>query len=115
MIQVIKSSRAMTAMALLAATLGSFATGTAAGEESAERGRALVEAYCARCHAVGDAGESPMREAPPFRTLHERYPAEDLEEALAEGIVGGHPAMPEFTFAPEQVADIIAYLNSLAQ
>jgi hypothetical protein len=32
--------------------------------------------------------------APPFRTLHERYPVENLEEPLAEGIISGHPSMP---------------------
>ena len=51
--------------------------------------------------------------APPFRTLHERYPVDDLEEPLAEGIVTGHPTMPEFRFDPGQVGDIIAYLKSL--
>jgi cytochrome c len=40
--------------------------------------------------------------APPFRTLHERYPVEDLVEPLAEGIVTGHPTMPEFRFDPGQ-------------
>ena len=54
-----------------------------------------------------------MKAAPPFRTLHSRYPVESLEESLAEGIVTGHPAMPEFQFDPEQVGDVIAYLKSL--
>jgi cytochrome c len=37
----------------------------------------------------------------------------DLEEALAEGIVSGHPAMPEFVFEPDDVSAIIAYIQSL--
>ena len=53
------------------------------------------------------------RFAPPFRTLHERYPVEDLEESLSEGITTGHPSMPEFRFDPEQIGDIIAYLKTL--
>jgi cytochrome c len=80
---------------------------------SAAKGHAIVSAHCARCHAVGRTGESPLKAAPPFRTLHLRYPVESLEESLAEGIVTGHPAMPEFRFSPEQVGDIIAYLKSL--
>ena len=36
-------------------------------------GQVLVEGYCADCHAIGLAGDSPHPEAPPFRTLHERY------------------------------------------
>ena len=49
----------------------------------------------------------------PLRTLHERYPVESLEEPLAEGIITGHPSMPEFQLDPGQVADVIAYLKSL--
>jgi mono/diheme cytochrome c family protein len=79
----------------------------------AQRGLAIVRANCARCHAVEKVGSSPLKAAPPFRTLHSRYPVESLEESLAEGIVTGHPAMPEFQFDPDQVGDVIAYLKSL--
>ena len=51
--------------------------------------------------------------APPFRTLHDRYPVESLQDLLAEGIVTGHPSMPEFRLDPSRVADVIAYLKSL--
>ena len=60
-------------------------------------------------------GASPLKIAPPFRTLHERYPVESLQESLAEGIVTGHPTMPEFRLDPGQVTDVIAYLKSLEQ
>lgn len=56
---------------------------------------------------------SPLEIAPPFRTLHERYPVETLEEALAEGIVTGHPSMPQFSFEADQVGDFIAFLKTL--
>jgi len=78
-----------------------------------QRGLVLLRADCSRCHAIGLVGNSPLKIAPPFRTLHERYPVEDLEEPLAEGIITGHPTMPEFRFDPGQVGDIIAYLKSL--
>jgi cytochrome c len=38
---------------------------------------------------------------------------ETLEEPLAEGIVTGHPTMPEFSFASDQIGDFIAFLKSL--
>jgi mono/diheme cytochrome c family protein len=38
---------------------------------------------------------------------------ESLAEALAEGIVTGHPTMPEFALDPAQVNDFVAYLKSL--
>ncbi|SRR5271154_3255538 len=78
-----------------------------------QRGLKLVSNNCARCHAVDKVSESPLKIAPPFRTLHLRYPIENLEEPLAEGIVTGHPTMPEFSFDPGQVGDIIAYLKTL--
>ena len=52
-----------------------------------------------------------MSKAPPFRTLHLRYPIDSLEEALAEGIRTGHRAMPEFALSNHQVQDLIAYLS----
>jgi cytochrome c len=80
---------------------------------SEQRGFVFVDTHCARCHAVDKVSPSPLKIAPPFRTLHERYPVESLEESLAEGIVTGHPTMPEFRLDPGQVDDVIAYLKSL--
>jgi hypothetical protein len=40
-------------------------------------------------------------------------PEGDDAEALAEGIVTGHPSMPEFRLDPGQVQDVISYLKSL--
>ena len=74
-----------------------------------------MRAHCAKCHSVDRVGASPLKIAPPFRTLHERYPVETLQEVLAEGIVTGHPSMPEFQLDPGQVGDVIAYLKSLEQ
>ncbi|KQT59893.1 hypothetical protein ASG52_19330 [Methylobacterium sp. Leaf456] len=80
---------------------------------STRRGESIALATCARCHAVGRVGVSPLTEAPPFRDLHRRYPVEDLAEALAEGIVTGHPTMPEFRLDPDEAQNLIAYLKTL--
>lgn len=80
---------------------------------SVEQGRHLALLYCAKCHAIDKVSSSPLRIAPPFRSLHERYPVETLEEALAEGIMTGHPTMPEFQFEPDQIGDFVAFLKSL--
>jgi cytochrome c len=89
--------------------------GAGEGTAAVHRGEQLVTRDCARCHAVGRAGTSRHRQAPPFRTLAERYPIESLEEALAEGIVSGHPDMPEFRFAASDVGAVIAYLKSIQE
>jgi len=78
-----------------------------------ERGRAIAEKHCARCHAVGLTGTSPMSLAPSFRDLSQRYPIDSLAEALAEGIVTGHPAMPHFTFHPREIDALLTYIDSL--
>ncbi len=87
---------------------------TAVGQTTpTERGRAIAEKQCARCHAVGLTGTSPMSLAPSFRDLSQRYPIETLAEALAEGIVTGHPAMPKFTFHPREIDALLTYIDSL--
>ncbi len=76
-------------------------------------GLIFVREHCGGCHAVGRTGVSPLAIAPPFRELHLRYPVENLSEAFAEGIVTGHPTMPEFRLEADQVGNVIAYLKSL--
>ena len=95
------------------ALLPSVARSQEALSPPAQRGLVFVRTHCSRCHSVDRVSNSPLAIAPPFRTLHERYPVESLQESLAEGIVTGHPTMPEFRLDPGQVADVIAYLKSL--
>lgn len=82
-------------------------------QDLAAQGRAFAEKNCANCHAIGREGESKLPIAPPFRTLHSKYPVENLEEALAEGIVTAHPAMPVFQLEPPQISALIEYLETL--
>jgi len=79
------------------------------------RGRLLLTENCARCHAIGRTGSSVHRQAPAFRTLGQRYPIDSLAEALAEGLMTGHPDMPEFVFEIEDVDAILAYLDSIQE
>jgi len=78
-----------------------------------QRGLTFVRVNCAQCHSIDKMSESPLKIAPPFRTLHRRYPVESLEEALAEGIVTEHPTMPQFRLDPDHIADVIAFLKWL--
>jgi cytochrome c len=78
-----------------------------------QRGLIFVRVHCAQCHAIDKVSESLLAIAPPFRTLHLKYPIEDLARPLAEGIIAGHPTMPQFRLEPDQVADVIAYLKTL--
>ncbi len=84
-----------------------------AGESLVATGRSIAEANCQRCHSIEPTGESPFVEAPPFRVIAGMYDVSGIEEALVEGIVVGHPAMPEFQMTAEQAAAITAYIESL--
>ena len=98
---------------ILLAAFAFVTAGAEADEAQLRQGQALLTQNCSRCHAVGRTGDSARPDAPAFRTLSARYPIESLEEALGEGIVTGHPDMPEFSFDAEQVGAIIAYLKSI--
>ncbi len=101
---------AATGVVLASALLASL---TPVAASSPEQGKRLALLYCARCHSIDKVSPSPLTIAPPFRTLHQRYPVETLEEALGEGIIVGHPTMPQFRFEGDQVGDFIAYLKTL--
>lgn len=84
-------------------------------EPDIKAGQTLAETRCARCHAVGRTGASPVDAAPAFRDLGRKWPLENLAEALAEGIVVGHPGMPAFAFSPPEIDDFLGWLNEIQE
>ena len=100
-------------VALVAAADVASAAAPTGSAGAVQRGLRLAERNCAVCHAIGARGASPNKAAPPFPTLHRRYPAETLDEAFRKGLLSGHPAMPEFRFRPDELTDLTAYLRSL--
>lgn len=103
----------MTLMRCLSVCVFLCAGGRLATASDADAGRQIAQANCSPCHAIGPEGASPLARAPAFRTLHEKYPVEFLEEALAEGIVVGHSPMPTFVFTPPDIGNLVAYLKTL--
>ena len=90
-----------------------LATPALAASPAEQRGKTFALTNCARCHSIDAVTKSPLKIAPPFRTLHLRYPVETLAEAFAEGIETGHPTMPAFQLDPDQINDLLSYLKSL--
>lgn len=85
-----------------------------AGErEMMARGARIARHACSSCHAIGPTGDSPKAEAPRFRELGRRYPVESLEEALAEGVVVGHPGMPQVKMTAREIEAFIAWLKTI--
>lgn len=107
---------------LMICILGLSACATAPGDDAAGgpgdvvRGRAMAEAHCASCHAIGLSGASPYAGAPPFRDIAARGHVDDYAEAFAEGIIvphEGRQVMPEFVLNPREIEDLLAYLKTL--
>ncbi|HEY0331292.1 MAG TPA: cytochrome c [Rhodopseudomonas sp.] len=84
-----------------------------AASPAERRGKSFAKAHCSRCHSIDRVHPSRLDRAPPFRTLHLRYPIETLAEAFAEGIYTGHAAMPAFELTPSQINDLLSFLKTL--
>ncbi len=85
-----------------------------------ERGQAIAEQTCLQCHTKFDDDPHPNPEAqnaPSLASFGQRWPLENLEEALAEGITVSHDniTMPEFSLTPESIADLLSYMEKLTQ
>lgn len=109
-------TRLLSAVVLAAALVApgvDAAQPTLSEPESIALGRSLAARNCGMCHALDRTGPSPNRQAPPFRSLGDRFDVELLGEGLATGILTKHPAMPEFRFEPYEVVAIVRYLRSV--
>lgn len=94
--------------------LAGLASGSGAQDNSPVRkGELIAQRSCATCHAIATTGESTHKLAPPFRVLPLRYPVANLAEALAEGIVVSHKDMPQFTFDPDEIDALLAFIDAL--
>ena len=76
-------------------------------------GKALLETNCARCHAVGKAGRSPLNEAPPFRTFGDKLYDTDFGQRLQDGLTTIHPGMPTFRFSRDDAEAAVNYLKAI--
>ncbi|MGL4323987.1 MAG: c-type cytochrome [Beijerinckiaceae bacterium] len=99
---------------VLACTIAVLAS-MPANAQSVAQGRRLALTHCASCHAIEKTGTSPNPRSPPFRVIGRKYKVEDLDEAFAEGIVTGHPGMPEFTLEPPHIEALLSYIKSVSR
>jgi mono/diheme cytochrome c family protein len=101
---------------LIASSLALLILASAAhAQNPVRRGRALLNEFCANCHAIGKTGNSRMREAPPLRTLGRSFELDDFAQDLRRGILSGHPDMPKFKFSEDDARAVTAYLRSIQQ
>lgn len=119
----ISSTGRSLALIALAGTALAAGPADARPRHAQEQGRRIAKAYCGQCHALG-AGPSPLAAAPPFATLHRRYPkGGGLEDLLGEGMIAPatpqeegqphmHPRMPQVHLDEDEVAALVAFLRA---
>jgi mono/diheme cytochrome c family protein len=101
--------------ACAALILAASAGAALAAPGSTVRGEALVGRNCSMCHALEQPGDSPNAMAPPLRTLYRYISMRDLAQALRQGLLTKHPAMPVFRFTAAEIEDVMAYLRSIQE
>jgi mono/diheme cytochrome c family protein len=83
--------------------------------ENAAKGRAFAQANCARCHALDD-GVSANPNAPSLRRAARRLPEWAVEASFERGVQIGHSMeMPVFVFEDGDIANLLAYLETLRE
>ena len=74
-------------------------------------GELLADKWCAQCHGVRAGKLSPNRSAPEFPDLAEEPSI--TEYSLRALLRAPHETMPQITFTPDQLDDIVGYIMSL--
>ncbi len=100
---------------VLLMTCGLSRAGLALDSER-QRGKALLETLCGRCHAVSATGRSPRADAPPFRTFGDsKLYDNDFGQRLQDGLSTIHPDMPTFRFGRTDAEAAVNYLKFLQE
>jgi mono/diheme cytochrome c family protein len=74
-------------------------------------GEALADKWCTQCHGVRSNQLSANRSAPTFPELAEEPSI--TEYSLRALLRSPHESMPQITFTPDQLDDVIGYIMSL--
>jgi cytochrome c2 len=83
--------------------------------DSAAEGKGFAQANCASCHAI-DNGVSPNANAPSLRRAANRLPEWAVEASFERGVQVGHSMeMPAFIFEDGDIANLLAYLETLRE
>lgn len=85
----------------------------ARAETPQQRGAAIADGLCSRCHSIGRTGDSPHAAAPRFRSLDSRTDLSKLARRIREGLLTGHDDMPMFRFDADDANAMVAYIRSI--
>ena len=100
----------MQSVLVMLLSLSFAAAPRAQGPGDPDAGAALVEAWCAECHVVGDAGQgADVGPALPMLLENELRTPDQIRGWLADP----HPPMPDFELTRQEIEDVVAYLERL--
>ena len=85
-----------------------FATPAAAADPV--QGQVLAKRWCAECHVVAPDQTTAKADAPPFATISATRRASEIAAFLQQT----HANMPDMTLSRSEIADLIAWMQSLA-
>ena len=82
-----------------------------AARADAAAGEGLAQRWCASCHEIGGRAAAPtVPQGPPsFRTVARRFDAGQIRAFLTHP----HGAMPDLALTRAEIADLVAYIESL--
>jgi tetratricopeptide (TPR) repeat protein len=83
-------------------------------DQRVRQGKASAEINCVSCHAVGDTGVSPNKDAPEFRNIYRRHPLYALRQPITRAIRATHDQMPQFMPSDKEIDAIVAYISSFS-
>ena len=85
-----------------------------AAAADAARGHQIAKSWCTSCHVIDNAGTGTRIDtAPGFPTIAADAARSD-ERRLSGWLSTSHPTMPDFGMARDEVADLVAYIRTLA-
>ncbi|UEM07503.1 cytochrome c (plasmid) [Skermanella rosea] len=105
-----KAALLLGAAAVVFATAGSQAR---SGDPAA--GERLAERWCSSCHVVSGAGTDAV---PSLEGIARGIPSGQGEPATARvrrWLADPHPPMPNLSLSDAEIADVVAYLETLAR
>lgn len=81
-----------------------------AGASDASNGGKLAKRWCADCHVVFDGQVRAQADAPSFASISARRRVPEVRSLLGQS----HPQMPDMNLSRDEIADLIAYMHTLA-
>jgi mono/diheme cytochrome c family protein len=96
---------------LLAVSAFTFlSAGPAAAASDPDQGERIAQRWCAACHVVAENQKQASADVPSFFDIAKRKTNGDLTSFLTDP----HPKMPDMSLSRQEIADITAYIRSLA-